>query len=964
MLFGVLGPLQVVDDAGAEVAIGSRTQRVVLAALLARAGEVVAAATLIDAVWGDEPPPSARNTLRSQISRLRHVVGERLVAGPDGYALRPKSDEPVDAVDAHAFDLALRRMRTDPGPTSRALLAAELAGWRGDAYGDLADVGVLRAEARRLELARTDAAELIARADLEAGDWGEAIAAAESIVAADPVREPSWEVLVRALAGAGRAADALRASRRATAALAEAGLRPGPELRAAEAAVVADERPAPSPATTLTLARPRPPLTPTIGRAVELAATLAALERARLVSVVGPGGVGKTRLSIDAACARADAHARGSVVVELARVADAVGVASTIAAALDLRPAPGAEQAALAELGSLDALVVLDNCEHVIDAVVDLAPAMLAGGDRLRLLVTSREPLAIDGEHVVALAPLATDGVDAPAVELFRQRAAAVSVSSDGELDGRLVAQLVGRLDGLPLALEMAAARLRTMALAELLASIDRDLDVLASPRRDVEERHRTLRQLLAWSERLLDDESRAALRDLSVFAGPVRATDLPALVRTAHPADTVARLADRSLVLTLPSSGGVRFGLLETVRSYGREQLRAAGDHEAAHRRHAEWFRSTVAELDRQVRTADEAAAINRFVDIFDELRAGVRWALDHDLEVAADIVVRSYLLGRTVLRSEVAAWTADVADRLPRSHPAADRVRSALAGSLSTLGRLDDAARIGEEVVAETDGSPDLLYALEALSDAAIYEGRLDDAIAASRRMLEVATAFGDRFYADMARVGMALPMAYGDDVDGALAVLDGGPTCPAPSIAAWFEYSRGEAILDRDPATALTRLDRAVEQATAVGDRYVTEVALLSSSSLRARTGEVAGAVDRFLALLDHFGAGGDPGHLVTSLRNLVTLLVRLGQYRPAAALHGSVAEHPSSPSYGAEAERLSAAATECREALGDEEFARVSALGRARPLDAAVDAAAAALRTAKATLAARAPAVTSR
>ncbi|HEX6657156.1 MAG TPA: BTAD domain-containing putative transcriptional regulator, partial [Ilumatobacter sp.] len=408
MEFGVLGPLRVAED-GAELPIGSRTQRLVLASLLARLDEVVSVSALVDAVWGDDPPPSALNTLRSQVSRLRRLVGDRVAAAHEGYALRPEDHDVVDAVQ---FERALRRMRSDAGPTSRALLAAELAAWRGEAFGELADVPTVRAAARRLDLARVDASELVAHADLLAGQWADAEAGAESILAVDPVREPAWEVLIRALGGAGRTADAMRAARRAAAALAEAGLTPGPALRAAEADVL--EAPAPAEVTTHHQpARPRPPLTPTVGRSIELGRALQALDDDRLVTVVGPGGVGKTRLAVDVAVARADAHARGAILVELARVTDASGVASTIAAALDLRPTPGRELAALAGLGSVDALIVLDNCEHVVDAVVAVVPAMLADGENLRILATSREALAIDGEHVMSLGPLATGGADA-----------------------------------------------------------------------------------------------------------------------------------------------------------------------------------------------------------------------------------------------------------------------------------------------------------------------------------------------------------------------------------------------------------------------------------------------------------------------------------------------------------------------------------------------------------------------
>ena len=346
-------------------------------------------------------------------------------------------------------------------------------------------------------------------------------------------------------------------------------------------------------------------------------------------------------------------------------------------------------------------------------------------------------------------------------------------------------------------------------------------------------------------------------------------------------------------------------------------------------------------------MRTVDEPAAIVRFGDIFDELRAALRWALDEDLDMAGELAFRAYVPGRIVLRAEVVAWASDVAERLPDDHPATWRVRGALAGGLSTAGRLDDAVRVATEVLERAPDTHGALYALEGLADAALYEGRLDESAARSRAAVELSSAPGDDFYADFARIGVALATAYGGDPDGALAMVAGEPACPAPSLAAWFEYVRGEAILDGDAATALTHLDRAMEIASAAGDRYVTEVALLSSSSLRARTGELSGAVERFTALLEHFGGGGDPGHLVTSLRNLVTLLVRLHQYRPATALYAAVVDHPSSPTYGAEAERLHAAADECREALGDDEFERVAAVGRSRTLDGAVDAAAAAL-----------------
>lgn len=939
----MLGPLRVVGDDGAAIEIGSPSQRLVLATLLARLGEVVPLGVLTDVLWGDDQPASALNTLRSQVSRLRRVVGDRIAGSADGYALVLAAGDEVDAV---RFEQALRRARSGGDV---AELAGTLGTWRGRAYGELADVPALRPEARRLDLGRLDAIELVAAADPVAGRHAAAAAACETVLAADDLREPTWAILVRALARAGRTAEALRAARRAAAALREAGLVPGLDLRQAERETLDGDTPAEQAAPAVVAAAvPPPPLTPTIGRAEDEARIVDAVAAARLVTVVGPGGVGKTRVAIDAARRLASRHARGAVVVELARVDDTAGVVSSITAALDLRPTTGGDRHPLGAAGSLDALVVLDNCEHVLDALAGVVPDLLRGGDRLRLLATSREPLALEGEHVVPLSPLPTSGPDAPAIELFRQRAEAAAPGVlDGTFDRHLVAELVTRVDGLPLALEMAAARLRTMSLAELTVSIGNDLDVLATTRRDVDDRHRTMRELVAWSERLLDDELRAALAAFAVFAGPVRTRELPAVVTSPRPADTVARLVDRSLVLTLPGPDGVRFGALETIRSYGLERLRASGRYDDVRRGHARWFHDAVVEIDHQLRTADEPAGMQRFEEIVDEVRAALRWSLEHDLDLAAGIAEHAYTAGRARLRGEVVDWLADVDARLPPGHPRALRVRSALVGGLAFVGGIEHAARIGAEVLATGAPDEELLYALEGLGDLALYEGRLDEARALATRMGDAAAARGDALYVDLATVGTAIADAYAGRPGEALRGLAPGPTSPAPSAAAWFDYVRGEAIMDDDPAVAIAHLDRAEAAARLAGNRYVVEVASLSATTLRARSGSLTEAARRFVQLLDHFGEGGDPSHLVTTVRNLVTLLVRLGHHRVAATLVGAISVTVAPPSFGPEAARLAAATADCRDALGEAEFERLVTKGQGRPLDDAVAAARTAL-----------------
>ena len=935
----MLGPLRVVE-AGEVVDIGSPTQRIVLATLIARLGQVVPTDVLADAVWEDAPPASAVNTLRSQISRLRRVVGGRLEGAAAGYSLVL---QPVDTVDAATFDHAVRVAR-DGGAVTE--LVAALAAWRGRAYGELADTAGVRVEARRLELARLDAAELVATADLAAGRYTEAAAACEAVVAADDVREPSWAILVRALARAGRPAEALRASRRAATALRDAGLVPGLDLRTAEREALeapADD-PVPTPGATHR-AVPPAPLTATIGREDDHRDVVAAIDESRLVTLIGPGGVGKSRLATDVARALAAGYERGAVVVELARVDDGPGIVSTIAAGLDLRA--GSERSPLEAAGAVDVLLVLDNCEHVLDPLAEIVSRLLRSGGRLRILATSREPLALEGEHVLALAPLPTGGAESPAVELFRQRAGTAAPGAlDGTFDRHLVAELVGRVDGLPLALEMAAARLRSMTLAELAESIG-DLDVLTTSRRDVDPRHRTVRDLVAWSERLLDDDLRAGLLGFSVFAGPVRARELPAAVPTDRPADTIARLVDRSLVLATPAPDGVRFVALQTIRTYGLERLRATGGFDDARRRHAAWFAAALAEIDDDLRTADEPAAMRRFEEIFDEVRAALRWALDHDVDLAARLAEHAYTAGRSQLRAEVVTWLEHVAGRLPADHPMGPRIRSALVGGLAFVGRLEDAKVIGADVLASGEPDGALMYALEGLGDIATYEGRLDDSLAILARLHVAAVERDDRLYADLATVGLAMGDGYAGQTDAALATLRSGPTCRAPSATGWFEYVTGEVIGDLDAAAAIDHLDRAEAAARRAGNRFLVEVSSLAATTLRARCGALDEAAARFVVLLDRVGDGGDPAHLVTTVRNLVTLLVRLGHHRIASTLLGAIADAPAPPSHGPEADRLAAAVEECRRTLGQREFERMLARGRSQPLGDGVAAARTAL-----------------
>ncbi|MGH4026359.1 MAG: BTAD domain-containing putative transcriptional regulator, partial [Pseudonocardiaceae bacterium] len=358
----VLGTVELVDDgpagdsaddgpaADVVVPIGSRTQRLVLAALAARPGVTISADTLIDAIWEDRPPRSAADSLRTYVSRLRRHLGNALRTRAGGYVLPPGS------VDAERFEELVSLARTADPASAVALLDEALALWRGAPFGDLGDVELLRGAVIRLDELQLAARELRATALAGAGRAAEAVAAAEELLTEHPLREGAWIVLIRALATQRRVPEAMAAYRRAMPVLNDAGLDPSPALRAAQTEALATVPPPPR-------WLPTPPAS-LVGREQELAALLVLVRDARVVTIVGPGGVGKTRLAIEAANALAGQFSQGARMVELAGLRDPDAVGAALAGALGLTSTGGSARDVLARAGPLDLLVVVDNCEH------------------------------------------------------------------------------------------------------------------------------------------------------------------------------------------------------------------------------------------------------------------------------------------------------------------------------------------------------------------------------------------------------------------------------------------------------------------------------------------------------------------------------------------------------------------------------------------------------------------------
>jgi predicted ATPase/DNA-binding SARP family transcriptional activator len=670
--FRVLGPIEA-TRAGASLPLGGPRQRALLALLLIEAGRPVASDRLAEELWQGRPPAGAQTTLRSYVSRLRSVLEVTVAIGPSGYAL----DVPPEQVDAARFERLVEEGRAAlarRAPRRAAeRLGAALALWRGAPFAGVHDEGALRLAAERLTELRLLALEDRLDAELELGANAELVEELETLVAEHPYRERFWRHLMLALYRAQRQADALDAYQRARAILHDdLGLEPGNELRALEQAILQHEVPPVRP--------PEErhnlpaPLSSFVGREVELAEVERLLAEARLVTLTGVGGVGKTRLALEAA-RRGLPDFPEAVFVDLSSVSRAESVASRVAAGLAVREQTDVqlEQQIAGRIGSSRLLLVLDNCEHVREAASTLLASVLPLCPELHVLATSREFLGCEGETAYPVPPLEA----ADAVDLFLARARAVRprLVDDGRARDTVVA-ICSDLDGLPLAIELAAARVRALALDEIATRLADRFQFLVSWRRLSPARHRTLERAMDWSYELLSPTEQALLARLSVFAGGFTLASAAAVALEANEDETLPhleRLVDASLIIAEEHEGAMRYRLLETVRQYGAQRLRERDELENVRRRHAQyladlllrrkveaaghhgrWIETTRAEYDNAVAalgwSRDEGTADDqlRLVDLIwrlwwvrGEFAEGRRW-LESALERGADADAR----------------------------------------------------------------------------------------------------------------------------------------------------------------------------------------------------------------------------------------------------------------------------------------------------------------------------------
>jgi predicted ATPase/DNA-binding SARP family transcriptional activator len=634
----LLGPFEVVV-AGEPVEVPGAKRQALVACLALRTGRVVSTDTLVEALWGSDLPAAPRNAVQHHVARLRRALGDdaiRLAA--DGYAL---DGAMVDATQFEELLAAARGvLRAGDARGAADTIADALALWRGTALLGLPQSSWATAEAARLDSLRLDALEERFEAALALGEHGDVAAAIRAALEESPFRERLWGQLMLALYRSGRQADALDVFQEARRVLLEQlALEPGPELRRVQEAILAHD-PAIAPVPAAPVRRGNLPASSTsfVGREAELAQVIELVREHRLVTLTGPPGVGKSRLALEVARALESELRGGAWHVGLANAAGAADVVRLVAQSLDVRGADPLARAA-GRLRDTDAILVFDACEHVLEESARVVAALLAECSNVRVLATSREVLHVVGEVRVIVDPLglpdagASDAVAAPAVELFAARARAARPGFQlTEGDAWLAAEISRLVDGLPLAIELAAARVNVLGLAELLALVRRRLELL-NDRPTSDASRAALGTLVEWSYDLLHADEKTLLHHVAVHRG---GAPLSALIAAGaeHGLDEVTviqllgALVDKSVITVSFPSTDTRYDVLDTVRDYALERLAEGGGLAAARKAHAEYFATLADAAHAALRGPEWRAWVGRLELEHDNLWAALTYA------------------------------------------------------------------------------------------------------------------------------------------------------------------------------------------------------------------------------------------------------------------------------------------------------------------------------------------------
>jgi predicted ATPase/DNA-binding SARP family transcriptional activator len=869
----LLGPLEVVGADGRVALLPGKKLRILLTVLALDAGSVVAADRLIETLYGDELPAVPTNALHLLVAKLRRALtnvedhgAERLVTRAPGYLLALDPDQ-IDVFRFEGMAAEGRRLLDTRPEEAAALLRDALALWRGEALADIAYDDAATVERSRLEELRLAAAEDCVEAELACGPHAHLVPELERLTSAYPLRERLWGHLMVALYRQGRQADALRAYQHARAELLEVGLEPGPSLRQLEAAILAHETSLEGPVRSGGRRGNLPlPLTELVGRKQEVADLRLLLGVHRLVTIVGPGGSGKTRLAIEVGQSFVDEVPDGVWMVELAPVAG-TALAATTAAVLGVTPTGTDIGADLVRaLSGRETLLVLDNCEHVVDEAARMVHELLTRVPSVRVLATSREVLGVAGEHRFVVPPLSVDA----AVELFAERlesAGGLPVLADE--DGRRQAfEICSRLDGLPLAVELAASRAVHLDPAEVVRRLDDRFRLLTGGLRTADPRQRTLRAVVDWSWDLLDEDERAVFRRLAVFAGSVSLDAAERVcagngVSAQDVAGILARLERKSLLFLERSGRRTRFGMLQTLADYAGERLGESGEEELTRQRQSEWAADLVAEAEVGLRSDTQVSWMGRLAVELDNIRESVGWAVTHDrpraLATAANLAWFCYMTDQAetgwVLLSAALEGTTGVSTARARA-----LAYAAALGKMS--GHLEEAAafaQLAEESIPPEDPPVVLASVLGILALADMQSGAVRSVLPRLARARACLNHSTDRWW-----------LGYTDVVDAIVALYDGRT------------------------AEAFHLLDRAVATARAVGDDWMALMAFVPRAYLEEREGrleEAAAALEEGLAGAAKFreALAGTPLRLtLTTVAQARLALIRAAQGRSTDAV----------------------------------------------------------------------------